>query len=114
MALRSEQKIKGAELVDPIQDLVSVLDQFWEEYGHRRESGLNQDDSVYSALSELLPDERCGVVIRMLNGELDWKLSNFNVSFDGQAMRELLVSTGDKYWKRVRVSPIRRSSIASP
>jgi hypothetical protein len=100
----AREPIELADLVSPIQDLIAVLHPFWELYASLRQDGANQEGAISAALYTLLPTASCRVVIHMLEGDLDWRLSTTDISFDGRHMRDELVSTGDSYWQRTCVA----------
>jgi hypothetical protein len=78
----------------PTSDLMAVIDDFWVAYAQRRETGMQQNESVGSALREVMPKDQLVAVARMLWGSLDRQLS-----INGRRMRAQLIAQGDHYWK---------------
>jgi hypothetical protein len=78
----------------PTSDLMAVIDDFWVAYAQRRETGMQQNESVGSALREVMPQDQLVGVARMLWGSLDRQLS-----INGRRLRAQLVAHGDHYWK---------------
>jgi hypothetical protein len=100
--------IGHSDLVSPIEDLVSILHPFWDQYAQLREEGRTEEDAVSSALERLLSPIRFLVLTHMLAGTLDSQLSTIEVSFDGCSMLAGLISSGERYWQRTR-PPAERS-----
>jgi hypothetical protein len=96
--------IGHSDLVSPIEDLISILDPFWDQYARARETGRTQEEAVAEALESLLSPTRLKVLTHMLAGDLDRQLSTLEVSFDGRSMLIGLISSGDRYWQQTRPS----------
>lgn len=91
-------------MVAPLQELVSVLDQFWEAYARRREAGEDPRLALRNAVTQVVAPGEASEVLAMLSGHIDRKLSVVK-PFDGRNLCEGLIAQGDKTWQSYREIP---------
>jgi hypothetical protein len=101
MAGQNLADVNGTLLPEPQANLMAVLDDFWETYAQRRESGMSQNQAVGSALRQVVPEEQLGEISQMLYGSRDRELS-----INGRRIRADLIVNGDAYWKESRTQTL--------
>jgi hypothetical protein len=97
MADQTRSNVRDTHVPEPQANLMAVLDGFWEAYARRRESGMERNQAVGSALRQIVPENQLAGIVQMLFGSRDRELS-----ISGRRIRADLIANGDAYWKETR------------